>query len=92
MSSKMDKTTEYVLCEGVRARKEAFGLLFYNSADTKLTFVKSGDLLHVERKPEGELGLRFSHEGDHDNDRDRAKRIIETLLKKGLIVETRTTV
>jgi putative mycofactocin binding protein MftB len=80
---------EYALREGVRARRESFGLLFYNSADTRLTFVKSGNLLDVERTPEGVFGLRLSCNADHDME-DKIRRVIETLLRKGLIIETQS--
>jgi putative mycofactocin binding protein MftB len=90
--SEGERTTEYALREGVRARREAFGLLFYNSADTRLTFVKSGNLLEVERMPEGAFSLRSSCNGDHDDMEGKTRRVIETLLKKGLIVETRATI
>lgn len=83
--------TEYVLREGVRARREAFGLLFYNGADTRLTFVKSGNLLDVKRKSKGEFALRLSCDDQHE-DQGKTRRLIETLLIRGLIVETRATI
>jgi putative mycofactocin binding protein MftB len=76
----------FVLSEGVRARPEAFGLLFYNSADAKMTFVKSGDLLAVEKHTQfSRLTLNCK------NGREQAaRRVLEVLLKKGLIREART--
>jgi putative mycofactocin binding protein MftB len=85
-------TRVYHLPEGVRVRREEFGLLFYNSADTRLTFVKSGDSLLVERKPEGLCVLRLGSTIGQQGDEGRIGRLIETLMTKGLIVETRTTI
>lgn len=83
---------EYFLREGVRARREAFGLLFYNSGDTRLTFVKSGSLLDIERDSTGARRLSLSCNNDQCDDKGRIERLIETLLRKGLIVETRATI
>lgn len=88
--SRSDGVIEYVLREAVKARREVFGLLFYNSADTTLTFVRSGGLLDVEGKGHAEFRLRLNPERVWCSDEDRPKRIIDSLLQKGLIVETRT--
>ena len=37
--------TEYLVPEWVRVRRESFGLLFYDTRSTKLTFVRSGGSL-----------------------------------------------
>jgi putative mycofactocin binding protein MftB len=75
----------FVLSEGVRARPEAFGLLFYNSADTKMTFVKSGDILVVEKHAQFSRLVLNCKNGEEQ----AAKRVLEVLLKKGLIREAR---
>jgi putative mycofactocin binding protein MftB len=75
----------YLLCSGVRARREEFGLLFYNSRDAKLTFVKSGDLLNVERRAEGTFVLASTPEGRIED--SKVGRYIASLVRKGLILE-----
>ncbi len=66
----------------MRARQEAFGLLFYNSADTRMTFVKSGESISVEKHKHFSV-LKLNGENT-----DATGRLIEVLLKKGLIFET----
>jgi putative mycofactocin binding protein MftB len=75
----------YHLSPGVRVRREAFGLLFYNSRDTKLTFVKSGDLLDIETLSPGSRGLTIH--SDISEGEAKVMRLLETLRKKGLIIE-----
>jgi len=36
-------TTQYLVPDWVRVRRETFGLLFYDTRSTRLTFVRSGD-------------------------------------------------
>jgi putative mycofactocin binding protein MftB len=75
----------YPLSPGVRAREEAFGLLFYNSRDAKLTFVKCGNLLKVERASDGSRGLiPFCKENEKGG---RLEKCLASLSKKGLILE-----
>jgi putative mycofactocin binding protein MftB len=76
----------FVLSKGVRVRPEAFGLLFYNSADAKMTFVKCGDLLAVEKHPHVSRLTLNCKKGEEQ----AARRALEVLLKKGLICEART--
>jgi putative mycofactocin binding protein MftB len=38
----------------IRVRKESFGLLFYNTDNSRLTFVKSGELLQLQILPDRE--------------------------------------
>ncbi len=77
----------YHLSTGVRARKESFGLLFYNSGDARLTFVRSGALLRVEPRATGHV-VKVSDEGGAVA--AKASRILATLVKKGLIVDERS--
>ncbi len=76
----------YCLSPGVRARREEFGLLFYNSRDAKLTFVKSGGLLRVEP---GEHGMRLLELTGDGGAEGRADRLLAALARKGLIFELR---
>jgi putative mycofactocin binding protein MftB len=41
----MDRATAYLVPDWVRVRQEDFGLLFYDTRSTRLTFVRSGDHL-----------------------------------------------
>jgi len=68
----------------VRVRKEEFGLLFYNTQNTKLTFVRSGDLFQIENLPSGGKMVAAAYEAA---DRNRPKKILENLVNKGLIFE-----
>jgi putative mycofactocin binding protein MftB len=54
----------YVVPSPVRVRKEAFGLLFYNTEDANLTFVKSGDLLQISALPHGAKTITVPGTGD----------------------------
>lgn len=74
------------LPSGVRARKENFGLLFYDARDAKLTFVRSGSLFRLERAGSGSSLLKISDPGA---DPAKAQRILARLVKKGLIVDER---
>ena len=73
----------YALAPGIRARREEFGLLFYNSRDTKLTFVKSGDIFEVSPDREGRVCLALATETD------RPAHLLHILKEKGLISDTR---
>ena len=75
----------YHLSPGVRVRRETFGLLFYNSRDTRLTFIRSGDLLDIafiSRRSSGIAIRGYSRESTA-----KARRVLEILLTKGLIVD-----
>jgi putative mycofactocin binding protein MftB len=77
----------YRLSPGARARKESFGLLFYDSGDAKLTFVRSGGLLELDRDDAGHGLLKVSD--GKCSEAAKVDRILATLLKKGLIVDER---
>ncbi len=79
---------KYYLSPGVRARKEKFGLLFYNNRDAKLTFLKSGDLFEVVR--DAQNSLRLSIDRKNGKGEGKIERLLELLLSRGLIVEERT--
>jgi len=75
---------DYVAPPWVRVRQEEFGLLFYDTRDTKLTFVRSGFSLAAPSfsGQERRLGVRCEGEG-----RERAVgRLLEKLEAKGLVV------
>ncbi len=69
----------------VRVRKESFGLLFYNTQDTRLTFVKSRNLLEVLSFAHGKKVITASLESAAQK---KVKRVLDDLVGKGLIVES----
>jgi putative mycofactocin binding protein MftB len=75
----------YTISPQVRVRKEAFGLLFYNTEDSRLTFVKSGDLLQIKALPHGAMGITASLEPETQT---RVRKLLDHLLKKRLICES----
>ena len=74
----------YVVSPHVRVRKEGFGLLFYNTQNTKLTFVRSGDLFQIENPPRGGKMVTVAYDA---TGRNKSKRILDNLVNKGLIFE-----
>jgi putative mycofactocin binding protein MftB len=69
----------YLLARTVRVRREAFGLLFYDTASTNLTFVKCGDLFEVVK------GSGVTQLWANDRDDSRTLRVLNTLMNRGLI-------
>jgi len=76
--------SRYAVPPSVRVRKEFFGLLFYHTLDSRLTFVKSKNLLRVVALPAG--GKMLVASADLAS-RAKIKRLLDFLLKKGLIRE-----
>ncbi len=75
---------DYVAPPWVRVRREEFGLLFYDTRDTKLTFVRSGSSLAAPSFTGRERRLEVGH---MDERRERAVgRLLEKLEAKGLVV------
>ena len=74
----------YALSPGVRARREGFGLLFYNSKDAKLTFVRSRTLLDLTVDSKGHRRIAVAREAV---EKERMLRLLGALAKKGLIDE-----
>ena len=74
----------YAVSPGVRVRKEEFGLLFYNTRDSRLTFIKSGELLQIATLPTESNMITASLESAAQG---RVRRLLNHLLKKGLIRE-----
>lgn len=76
--------TGYLVPSWVRVRRENFGLLFYDTRSTRLTFVRSGDSLAPPPfvGPQRVLGV-----GPLDPSRGPAvSRLLQNLASKGLIV------
>jgi putative mycofactocin binding protein MftB len=72
----------YTVSPSVRVRKEAFGLLFYNTEVSRLVFVKSGDLLQIKAFPHGAKKIVASLEPGIQS---KVRKLLDHLLKKGLI-------
>jgi len=75
---------DYVVPSWVRVRSEDFGLLFYDTRDTRLTFVRSGTSLAAPSFTGRERRLGVLCEGGH---REQVVcRLLEKLEAKGLVV------
>lgn len=74
----------YRLSPETKVRKESFGLLFYNTRDTKLTFLDSGDLISVKNL-EGGIWEKDLY-SDIEVDKKTIKDVLEDLVKRGLIL------
>ena len=77
--------TSYTVSPSVRVRKEAFGLLFYNMKDSRLTFVKSGDLLRIKTLPHG---VKRISAGVTPDSQTRVRKLLNHLLTKRLISDS----
>jgi putative mycofactocin binding protein MftB len=86
-SAKMNRQsgTRYAVPSPVRVRKESFGLLFYNTEDSRLTFVKSGDLLQIKALSHGSKTIASSPEPETSS---KVKKLLDHLLQKRLIRES----
>lgn len=80
----LQKSRGYMVSPHVRVRKEEFGLLFYNTQNAKLTFVKSEDLLKIQNLPKRQKMIAAANEATN---RRRSKKILDELVNKGLIFE-----
>jgi putative mycofactocin binding protein MftB len=78
-------TEFYSVPHFARVRKESFGLLFYNTADNTMTFVRSGNLLEIVHSPKGSKIAVFCRESPS---RKRIEKLLDRLRKKGLIVDS----
>ena len=78
---------EYLVPDWVRVRRESFGLLFYDTRSTKLTFVRSGDSLDPPpfTGPRRVLGV-----DRRDGAAPGLSRLLEDLEVKGLVVAAET--
>jgi putative mycofactocin binding protein MftB len=69
--------------EHVRVRQEDFGLLFYDTRSTRLTFVRSGDRLAAPPFTGGDRELRLTGAAPPDR---ALCRLLAALVAKGLLV------
>ena len=80
--------TEYLVPDWVRVRRESFGLLFYDTRSTRLTFVRCADHLDPPPFAGADRVLRVR---PYDTGRHAAlARLMQTLLAKGLVVAAGT--
>jgi len=75
----------YFVPEWVRVRQEDFGLLFYDTRSTKLTFVRSGDRLLPPSFTGACREMGFADSGPVDTG---LSRLLDYLVHKRLLVAT----
>ena len=75
--------TAYLVPEHVRVRSEDFGLLFYDTRSTRLTFVRSGDRLAPPPFTGTCRVLTLTPCGEPDA---ALSRVLADLVKKGLLL------
>jgi putative mycofactocin binding protein MftB len=85
VSAVSTETAVYALPSPVRVRAEAFGLLFFNTEDSRLTFVKSGDLLQIKALPHGATTIAARLEPETHAS---VRKLLDHLLQKRLICES----
>jgi len=72
----------YAISRAVRVREEAFGLLFYDTGESRLTFVRSGELLQIKIQPDGSKTISADMT---PQTRAKVRRLLDNLIKKRLI-------
>jgi putative mycofactocin binding protein MftB len=75
----------YLVPDWVRVRQEDFGLLFYDTRSTRLTFVRSGDRLAPPPFTGERRELRIVSGAGSANDA-ALDRALSGLVEKGLLV------
>lgn len=95
------ESIEYLVPDWVRVRRESFGLLFYDTRSTRLTFVRSGDALEppafvggdrrlrvvmAEQGPTATQGVATVAAWGAVADRAALTRLLSDLVTKGLLV------
>lgn len=79
------ESIEYLVPDWVRARRETFGLLFYDTRTTRLTFVRSADALTPPPFTGGDRRLRMAGRARTEAS---VARLLEGLVAKGLLVSS----
>jgi putative mycofactocin binding protein MftB len=82
VSAVSTEDARYTVAPSIRVRTEAFGLLFYNMENSRLTFVKSGKILRIQALPNGVKSIVARREPETQT---RVKKLLDHLLKKRLI-------
>lgn len=74
----------YKLSPESKVREESFGLLFYHTKKTNLTFIESGSLISIDilekESPESD------YLGNDKTKNQKIKCILENLVKRGLLI------
>ena len=78
---------EYLVPEWVRVRRESFGLLFYDTRSTRLTYVRSGDSLAA---PPFTGRRRVLGVNAREGVSPALSRLLQDLVAKGLVVVAET--
>lgn len=80
---------DYLVPDWVRVRREKFGLLFYDTRSTRLTFVRSGDALIPPPfiTPPRVLTVAEGFDGRHP----ALLRVLQDLAARGLVVAVERT-
>ena len=78
----LKESLSYEIPASVRVRKESFGLLFYDTEASRLTFVRSKDLLRVETLTNGKKRISA---GVPPEAPAKVNKLLNHLLKKRLI-------
>jgi putative mycofactocin binding protein MftB len=78
---------EYLVPEWVRVRRESFGLLFYDTRSTRLTYVRSGDSLVA---PAFTGRRRVLGVNGRECVPPVLSRLLQDLVAKGLVVVSET--
>ncbi|MCX7698722.1 MAG: mycofactocin biosynthesis chaperone MftB [Candidatus Goldbacteria bacterium] len=76
----------FAILDYIKVRKENFGLLFYNSKSTKMTFVKSKDIIKI-LTPNTENKKILIFISKEDFFKKNIKAVITSLREKGFITE-----
>lgn len=79
---------QYLVPDWVRVRRESFGLLFYDTRSTKLTFVRSGDSLEAPPFMGARRVLKIGPVAG--GRRPALARLLQNLAAKGLLVVVNT--
>jgi putative mycofactocin binding protein MftB len=82
--AKSHGNTRFVVPPFVRVREETFGLLFYNTENSRLIFVHSGDVLKILSPGCGEKVISA---GLHSAEQ-RVNKLLDDLVGRGLIVKS----
>lgn len=80
--TKRGEDLSYVIPPSVRVRKEAFGLLFYDTEASRLTFVKSKGFLRIGTLPGGRKVISAIVKPETQAS---AGKLLDHLLEKRLI-------
>ena len=75
----------YAISPPVRVRKETFGLLFYHTEESRLTFVKSGKNLQIKTFPHGKKMIVACIKSETQV---KMRKLLDHLIKKRLICES----